>query len=208
MSRTRIKICGITRPDDARSAVAAGADALGVVFYAPSARAVDIAQAREIAQVIPPFVTLVALFVDASQALVEEVCAGLPVNLLQFHGAESDAWCRQFGKSWMKAIRVAPDTDVARTLSRWPGADAILLDTYRKGTPGGTGAVFDWGLVPRQTEKPLVLAGGLDASNVASAIRQCAPYAVDVSGGVEAAPGIKDPGKMEQFIAAVRAVEV
>jgi phosphoribosylanthranilate isomerase len=208
VSRTRIKVCGITQRSDAQAAVAAGVDALGLVFYAGSARAVSIGQAQEVASGVPPLVTLVALFVDAEEALVREVCEQLPIGLLQFHGAETDRWCGQFGKPWMKAIRVAADTDVQGTMRQWPGADAILLDTYRKGSPGGTGERFDWDLVPLNPGAPLVLAGGLNEGNVSAAIRQCKPFAVDVSGGVESAPGIKDHRKIEQFIAAVKAADV
>lgn len=202
--RTRVKICGITRLEDALAAIAAGADALGFVFYAPSPRAVSAQQAAAIVQALPPLVTTVGLFVDASRAEIEQVLAEVPLDLLQFHGEESNADCRQFGRPWIKALRVRPGEDVAQRLRGWPDARGYLLDAWHPSAPGGTGHRFDWSQVPTGVDKPLILAGGLDPDNVVDAIRQTRPYAVDVSGGVESARGIKDAAKINAFMAGVR----
>ncbi|MCX2981674.1 phosphoribosylanthranilate isomerase [Halieaceae bacterium IMCC14734] len=204
MTRTRIKICGITRQVDAHAAVAAGADALGLVFYAPSPRAVDIEGARLAIAQLPPFVTLTALFVDAADAEVERVCNELPVSLLQFHGAESEARCASFGMPYIKAVRVAPDTDLEALMGAYTSAQGLLLDTYRKGVVGGTGESFDWSCIPHGHDRKLIVAGGLDADNVSEAIATSAPFAVDVSGGVEQSPGHKSREKMQAFVAAVQ----
>jgi phosphoribosylanthranilate isomerase len=202
--RPRIKICGITRLDDALDAAYLGADALGLVFYAPSPRAVSVAQARAISAVLPPFITLVGLFVDAPAAEVEAICAQVPLDLLQFHGEESPAYCAAFHRPYIKAVRMKPGLDLAATAARYDSARALLLDTYVAGTPGGTGTVFDWTQVPSALSKPLIVAGGLDAANVGDAIAALQPWAVDVSGGVETAKGIKNHAKMAAFIAAAR----
>ncbi len=207
MPRTRIKICGITRQSDARAAVEAGADALGLVFYPDSPRAVTLAEAEAVVVALPPSVCLVGLFVDAEPELVTEACEALPLSMLQFHGNEKQAYCRDFGLPWMKALRIAPDTDVEAAMEDYSEANAILLDTWRAGMAGGTGASFDWNKVPRQTGRTLVLAGGLRPDNVAEAIAAAHPYAVDVSGGVEVSPGLKDAGKIAEFIAAVAAAD-
>jgi phosphoribosylanthranilate isomerase len=204
LSRTRIKICGIARQADAGAAVAAGADALGLVFYAPSPRAVDVDSARAAIAGLPPFVTLTALFVDATAAAVDQVCSALPVSLLQFHGAESEAWCASFGMPYMKAIRVAPDTDLDALMGSYASAGGLLLDTYRKGVVGGTGESFDWSCIPHDHGRKLIVAGGLHAGNVGEAIATSRPYAVDVSGGVEQSLGEKSPEKMQAFVAAVQ----
>ncbi len=204
MPRTRVKICGLTRPDDALAAAAAGADAIGLVFYAQSPRAVDAAQARSVLALLPPFVTSVGLFVDADPAFVRGVLAEVPLDLLQFHGAEPPDYCAAFGRPWIKALRVRPGLDLARAYLDYDGAAALLLDTYRPGVPGGTGQSFDWGLIPEALAPSIVLAGGLDPDNVAEAIRRVGPWAVDVSGGVEAARGIKDPAKIAAFMNGVR----
>ncbi len=204
MKRTRVKICGITRPDDAQDAVAVGADALGLVFYPSSPRHVEIEQAREIARVVPAFVSLVGLFVDPEPEFVEDVCKAVPLDLLQFHGDETNAFCRGFGRRFMKALRVKPGLDLISAVSAYPDACGILLDTYVAGTPGGTGETFDWRLIPSDFARPLILAGGLTPDNVAQAISQCRPYAVDVSGGVEASKGIKDGSKLQNFLREVR----
>jgi len=196
----RVKICGITSVADAQLAVKAGVDAIGLVFYAPSPRAVSIVQAREIAASVGPFVTIVGLFVDAGEALVREVLATVALHVLQFHGDESREFCEQFQRPYMKAIRMRPELDVAQAIAEYPSAAAILLDAYRPGVPGGTGETFDWQRVPVQAARPIVLAGGLTAENVALAIQSTHVYGVDVSGGVESAPGKKDPHKIEQFI--------
>ena len=203
---TRIKICGITREQDALAAAAAGADAIGLVFYAPSPRAVDPAQAARIVAALPPFVTTVGLFVDAEPAAVRAVLAEVPLDLLQFHGEESDAYCRQFGRPYLKAVRVRSADQLRDVAAQWPGAAGILLDSYKPGVPGGTGEVFDWRLVPRERDWNLVLAGGLAAGNVRQAIDEMQPWAVDVSGGVEAAKGIKDVAKINAFVQEVKRV--
>lgn len=203
---TRIKICGITREQDALAAAAAGADAIGLVFYPPSPRAVDAGQAARIVAALPPFVTTVGLFVDAEPAAVRAVLAEVPLDLLQFHGEESDDYCRQFGRPYLKAVRVRSADQLQDVAAKWPGAAGILLDSYKPGVPGGTGEVFDWRLVPRERDWNLVLAGGLVASNVRQAIDEMQPWAVDVSGGVEAAKGIKDVAKINAFVQEVKRV--
>lgn len=205
--RTRIKICGITRAQDARAAAAAGADAIGLVFWAKSPRAVAPAQAAAICRALPPFVTPVGLFVDADEAWVEQVLAQVPLGLLQFHGSEAPAACERYGRPYAKALRMRDDIDIAAQRQRFASAQALLLDTYRAGVPGGTGEVFDWQRVPPALAGEIILAGGLAPDNVAEAVRRVRPWAVDVSGGVEAAPGIKDAGRMRAFCAAVRAAD-
>jgi phosphoribosylanthranilate isomerase len=200
----RSKICGITRIEDALAAVEVGADAIGLVFYGKSPRAVSIEQAAAILQALPPFVTSVGLFVDMPRDELQQLLQRLPLDLLQFHGDESPADCEGHGRPYIKALRVRPGEDVAAAMAPYAGARGILLDTFVEGVPGGTGASFDWSLVPENAAKPIILAGGLDAGNVATAIRQVRPYAVDVSGGVEASKGIKDAGKIRAFVRAVR----
>ena len=200
----RSKICGITRIEDALAAVEAGADAIGLVFYGKSPRAVSIEQAAAILQALPPFVTSVGLFVDMPRDQLQQLLQRLPLDLLQFHGDESPADCEGHGRPYIKALRIRPGEDVAAAMAPYAGARGILLDTFVEGVPGGTGASFDWSLVPENAAKPIILAGGLDAGNVATAIRQVRPYAVDVSGGVEASKGIKDAGKIRAFVRAVR----
>ena len=200
----RVKICGITRVEDASAAVAAGADALGLVFWEPSPRRVTVAQAQTIAAAAGPFTTLVGLFVDAEATLVEQVLAQVPLHLLQFHGAESSAYCEQFQRPYLKALRMRAELEVEAAMAAYRSAAGILLDAYRPGIPGGTGETFDWERVPREHGARLVLAGGLNAGNVAAAVAATNPYAVDVSGGVELAPGRKDPHKIAAFIAAAK----
>ncbi|MDH0957236.1 phosphoribosylanthranilate isomerase [Pseudomonas chengduensis] len=204
MTVVRSKICGITRIEDALAAVEAGADAIGLVFYGKSPRAVSIEQAAVILQALPPFVTSVGLFVDMPRDELQQLLQRLPLDLLQFHGDESPADCEGHGRPYIKALRVRPGEDVAAAMAPYAGARGILLDTFVEGVPGGTGASFDWSLVPENAAKPIILAGGLDAGNVATAIRQVRPHAVDVSGGVEASKGIKDAGKIRAFVRAVR----
>lgn len=204
MSAVRVKICGITRVEDALAAVAAGADAIGLVFYAGSPRAVDVVQARRILAVLPPFVTSVGLFVDIPRAELEGILDSVPLDLLQFHGSESVEQCEGFNRPYIKALRVKAGDDISAAIDRYPSARGILLDTYVEGVPGGTGAVFDWSLVPQVASKPLILAGGLHPDNVAAAVAQVRPYAVDVSGGVEADKGIKDAARIAAFIRAAR----
>ena len=204
MPVVRSKICGITRVEDALHAAEAGADAIGLVFYAKSPRAVDVRQAREIVAALPPFVTTVGLFVNASRCEVNEILDALPLDLLQFHGDESAAECAGYHRPYVKALRVRPGDDVRARCAEFPQAAGILLDTFVPGVPGGTGETFDWTLVPDDPGCPIILAGGLTAENVATAIRQVRPWAVDVSGGVEARKGIKDAAKVRAFLAAVR----
>lgn len=204
MTRPRIKICGLTRVEDVRAAVAAGADAIGLVFYPPSPRHVDLQKAAELARAVPPFVTLVGLFVNADPAVVKETLASVSIHLLQFHGDEDEAYCRQFDRPYMKAARVKPGMDLVQYAAGFPSAQAILLDTFVDGYGGG-GKVFDWTLVPSVLGKPIVLSGGLDAGNVGEAITRVRPAAVDVSSGVEAARGIKDAEKIRAFVNAVNA---
>lgn len=200
MNSSRVKICGITRVGDALQAVSSGADAIGLVFYEPSSRAVDIACARDIAYAAGPLVTVTGLFVNASAARVCEVLREVPLQLLQFHGDESADFCEQFERPYLKAIRMRPDLDLKAAMQPFVGAAGFLLDAYQAGVPGGTGATFDWQRVPASAPRPVVLAGGLTPDNVARAIATTGCYGVDVSGGVEASPGIKDAAKMAQFI--------
>lgn len=202
--RTRIKICGITRVEDALAAANLGADAIGLVFYAPSPRCVSIDNAREIVAALPPFVTTVGLFVNATQAIINQVLSTVKLDCLQFHGDETEADCMRYNLPYLKAIRVRPETNLIQYALSYKTAKALLLDTYSATAVGGTGQVFDWRMVPEHMPKPIVLAGGLNADNVAQAIAQVKPFAVDVSGGVESAKGIKDNYKMAAFIAAVQ----
>ena len=204
MTAVRVKICGITRVEDALAAAAAGADAIGLVFYAKSPRAVDIEQAREILAALPPFVTSVGLFVDAERSELERILASVPLDLLQFHGDESVQQCEAFGRPYIKALRVKAGDDIAAQVARYPSAQGILLDAYVEGVPGGTGEAFDWSLIPQTLSKLLILAGGLRPDNVAEAVSRVRPYAVDVSGGVEASKGVKDVEKVGAFIRAAR----
>jgi len=206
VSKVRIKICGLTRNQDVQVAVAEGADALGFVLYAPSPRAVTAEQAALLIKDSPAFVTTVALFVNES---AEEIVRALTVcsfDLLQFHGDETPQFCRQFNRPYMKAIRVRSAEDIHRAVQQYPDAKALLLDAYVENLPGGTGQAFDWRLIP-ELSIPWVLAGGLNANNVADAVNQVQPFAVDVSGGVEASKGIKDRQKIKDFISEVRNVE-
>ncbi len=198
--RVRVKICGITSVQDALTAVKHGADAIGLVFYAPSSRNVSIAQAQEIARQIPAFVSVVGLFVNAEASFVNKVISQVKINLLQFHGDETPEACSQFSLPFIKAIRVKPDTNLIQCAIDFSAAKALLLDTYTEGLMGGTGHVFDWDLIPKQMAKPVILAGGLTADNVAQAIQKVQPYAVDVSGGVEMSKGIKDTDKIAAFM--------
>lgn len=201
--RTRVKICGITRVQDALDAVKHGADAIGLVFYANSPRNVSAQQAAEIVASIPAFVTVVGLFVDAEPAFVQEVLSLVRLDLLQFHGDETPSTCRQYARPYMKAIRVKSSTNLVQYARDYADAKALLLDAFAEGVPGGTGLVFDWSLIPHQLSLPVILAGGLNAENVGLAIEQVKPYAVDVSGGVEASKGIKDVAKIAAFMRGV-----
>jgi len=208
--RTRVKICGITRVEDALAAVAAGADAIGLVFYEHSARNVSVAQAAAISRVLPAFVNVVGLFVDAAPDFIRSVLKTVHLDTLQFHGDETAEECAGYGLPFIKAIRVKPQTNLLQCANEFSAAKALLLDTYTEGLAGGTGHAFDWNLIPtsmttdRSHEMPvLILAGGLNETNVALAIEQVKPYAVDVSGGVESAKGIKDQAKIARFMQAV-----
>jgi phosphoribosylanthranilate isomerase len=199
----RTKICGITRVEDALAAVALGADAIGLVFYPKSPRAVSIQQAVAIMSSVPPFVNVVGLFVDAAPDEVRSVLSGVRLSLLQFHGNETAAYCEQFDMPYIKAVAVKPGLDLLQYAAQFGSAKGLLLDAYQEGLAGGTGHVFDWKLIPEKMSKPVILAGGLNAGNVAQAIAQVHPYAVDVSGGVEREKGIKDAAKIAAFIKAV-----
>ncbi len=205
---TRIKICGITRLQDVQAVAASGADALGLVFYAKSPRHVTLQQARQVTHAIPPFVTRVGLFVNPHEEEVREALHDVALDVLQFHGEEPPEFCAQFGRPFLKAIRVKAGVDLVQCAARYAGAQGLLLDAFVEGTHGGTGQSFDWGLIPHSLPLPVILSGGLDAGNVAEAIRQARPYAVDVSSGVEAAKGIKDAAKIVAFISEVRRIDV
>jgi len=205
---TRIKICGITRVQDALSAAHSGADALGLVFYAGSPRHVSLPQAAQLAVNIPPFVTRVGLFVNASADEVFRVMQAVPLDVLQFHGEEEPDYCAQFGRPYLKAIRVKAGVDLVQYAARFSAAQGLLLDAFVEGTHGGTGASFDWKLIPQELPLPIILSGGLHPGNVAEAIRQVRPYAVDVSSGVEIGKGIKDAAKVAAFINEVNKIDV
>jgi len=205
---TAVKICGVARIEDALAAARYGAHAIGLVFYRPSPRYVAPSIAREIIRALPPFVTAVGLFVDATAQEVREAVAVAPVGLLQFHGTESPAFCRQFGLPYMKAVRVRGGVDLLQYAHDYHDAKALLLDAFVEGTHGGTGQSFDWSLIPRTLSLPIVLSGGLDAGNVTGAIQQVRPWGVDVSSSVEATPGIKDAAKIAAFMSGVRDADV
>lgn len=203
MSGTRVKICGITREQDLDAAVAAGADALGFVFYPPSPRFLAKQRAAELVRRLPPFVTSVGLFVDPEPEFVRATLATVALDLLQFQGDESPDFCEQFGRPYLKVARMRPGLDLVEFARAFASARGLLLDAYVEGY-GGCGQVFDWSLVSGQLPLPVLLAGGLTAENVGGAIRQLRPWAVDVSSGVESAKGIKDAAKIAAFIAAVK----
>ncbi|QUE77692.1 phosphoribosylanthranilate isomerase [Stutzerimonas stutzeri] len=205
MPIVRSKICGVTRVEDALVAAEAGADAIGLVFYGKSPRAVSVQQARAIVAALPPFVTTVGLFVNASRCELNEILDAVPLDALQFHGDEQPADCEGFHRRWYKALRVKAGDDIRAQAARYVGASAILLDTFVAGVPGGTGEIFDWSLIPADLPKPLILAGGLTPGNVRQAIAEVRPFAVDVSGGVELSKGIKDAASVHEFVRQVRA---
>ncbi len=213
MNIPRVKICGITRPDDGRHAARAGADAIGLVFYPPSPRYVSPRRAADIVAALPPFVTTVGLFVDAPPEQIAALLEQVPLDMLQFHGDESPEYCAAFQRPWIKALRMRDGVDPRAEAERYgaAGARGLLVDSYVPGVPGGTGERFDWDRLPADPSLPLVLAGGLDPANVAEAVRRVRPWAVDVSGGVEVLGvdgrrqgGIKDPGAVSAFIRAAR----
>ncbi len=201
--KTRIKICGLTREEDVDAAVAAGADAIGFVFHPQSPRFVTPQRAAELARRIPPFVAVVGLFVNATPETVLAACDGLPISILQFHGDEDVAFCRQFARPYLRAARVRPGLDLLEFARAFPDARGLLLDAFVEGYGGG-GQVFDWALIPPKLPGFLVLSGGLTAANVGAAIERVRPVAVDVSSGVESGKGIKDHQKIAAFVAAVR----
>ena len=205
---TRIKICGITRVDDALAAALSGADAIGLVFYDKSSRHVTVQQAEQLAAAITPFVTSVGLFVNPSADEVRNVLCHVPLDVLQFHGEETPEFCAQFGRPYLKAVRVRQGVDLIQCAARYSGAQGLLLDAFIEGTHGGTGESFDWALIPHDLSLPVILSGGLHAGNVAEAIRQVRPYAVDVSSGVEASKGIKDAAKVAAFINEVKNIDL
>lgn len=205
---TAVKICGITRSEDAQAAARLGAHALGFVFYADSPRNVEIVRAAELVTSLPPFVTAVGLFVNPAVRDVERVLQQVPLNLLQFHGEETPAFCAQFSAPYVKAVRVRAGLDLLQYAHLYGAARGLLLDAYVAGTHGGTGTAFDWSLIPHDLPLPVILSGGLNPDNVAAAVRSVAPWAVDVSSGVEASPGIKDARKMASFIREVRSADV
>jgi phosphoribosylanthranilate isomerase len=201
----RVKICGITRFQDLHAACEAGADALGFVFYEKSPRHVTIATAAALVRELPPFVQSVGLFVNAEPAFIEQALNEVPLDLLQFHGDETPAECVRFGRPYIKAVRVNPDTDLLKCAADFGTARGLLLDAYVPGVPGGTGERFDWSLIPSNLSRPVILSGGLTPLNVGEAVQRVRPWAVDVSSGVEAAKGIKDAHKIAQFIAKAKA---
>jgi len=201
---TRVKICGITRVEDGLAAARLGAHAIGLVFYAGSPRAVTIERAREIIDALPPFVTPVGLFVNAEAVAVSSTLKKVPLQLLQFHGDDTPEFCSSFCMPYLRAVRVRPGTDLLQYARDFHAAKALLLDAFVEGVQGGTGAVFDWSLIPGELPLPVVLSGGLNDGNVTEAVRRVRPWAVDVSSGVESAKGIKDVQKMEAFMNGVR----
>lgn len=204
--KTQFKICGLTREEDVDAAVAAGADAIGLVFYAKSPRHVTAARAAALAARLPPFVTVTALFVNADQDAIAAVLDQVPVNLLQFHGDESEAECRHWARPYIRAARVRPGLDLVQYAAEFPSARGILLDAYVEGYGGG-GETFDWSVIPAALPLPVILSGGLTPENVGEAIRRVRPAAVDVSSGVESGKGIKDAARIAAFAAAVRAAD-
>ena len=205
--RTRVKICGITRPDDAVEAARLGVDAIGLVFYENSPRHLSIEQAQRLCQAVPGFVTVVALFLNPERRLVQDVLASVAVDLLQFHGNETGDFCRSFKRPYIKALGMADDHDLEQRIKHYSDARAVLLDSHQTGAAGGTGESFDWASIPQSFAQSMILAGGLNPQNVAEAITRVRPYAVDLSSGVETAPGIKDADLMAQLMNEVKRVD-
>lgn len=203
----RVKVCGITRSEDAEAAIQSGADAIGFVFWPKSSRNLAPDLAGQISAILPPFVCTVGVYVDPDIAWVKETARVAKINLLQFHGDESPEFCNQFSQPYIKAIRVKSDTDLLQYAERYRSAKGLLLDTFTEGMPGGTGHVFDWQLIPKNLPVPFILSGGLNPENVELAIRQTNPWAVDVSSGVEATKGIKDKKKIIAFMQGVKNCE-
>lgn len=205
---TAVKICGITRVEDALAAASAGAHAVGLIFYGASPRNILLQAARQVVDALPPFVTPVALFVNPTTELVRDVVAQVRPQLLQFHGEEAPEFCTQFGLPYIKSVRVGPGVDLLQYARRYAGSKGVLLDALVDGSHGGTGTVFDWNLIPAAFPLPLILAGGLNPDNVGDAVRRVRPWAVDVSSGVEFAKGIKDAARIVAFIRGVRNADV
>ena len=200
---TRVKFCGLTHEEDIAQAVKLGVDALGFVFYAPSSRSVVPDHAAMLTSSVPAFVTRVGLFVNEQPAVIQNIFERTRLNLIQYHGDETPEFCDAVGLPFIKAFRVRPGIDIQTEMERYPNASGFLLDAYVKGQPGGTGERFDWGMIP-QSNAPIILAGGLSPDNAKDAIEQVAPWALDVSGGIETKPGRKDPDKMARFMNACR----
>lgn len=206
-SRTRVKICGITQPEDAVSAAQLGADAIGLVFYAKSPRSVSIDQARSICDALPGFVTTVALFLNPDDEWVRQVVANVKIDLLQFHGTETVNFCESFAKPYIKALGVSGEDNVVERVESYASARSVLLDSHVHGAAGGTGETFAWLSIPEELRRNIILAGGLNPDNVAQAIQQVRPYAVDLSSGVESAPGIKDINLMTRLMQEIKRVD-
>lgn len=202
--RTRIKFCGMTRVEDVRLAAALGVDAIGLIFASRSPRRLELAQARTLRVELPPFVASVALVMDTEPARIQEIVQSVRPALLQFHGAESPEECGRYGLAYLKAVPMATPEDAAAYVARYPAATGFVFDSHAAGEAGGSGRRFDWSRMPRGIERPVLLAGGLDPENVCEAVRAVRPYAVDVSSGIESAPGIKDAEKMRRFVAEVK----
>lgn len=202
----RIKICGITLIEDALMVSELGVDAVGLVFYSNSPRSVTINTAKNIVEKLPPFVSTVGLFVDADEKYISKVLEKVPLDILQFHGNETKESCALYGKPYIKAIRMQDDVDIRFESEKYDSAKALLLDTYIKGIKGGTGISFNWGKIPisRENLKPIILAGGLNETNILDAIKIVEPYAIDVSGGVESEKGIKDKIKVFNLIEKIK----
>lgn len=203
ISRVRIKICGITRPEDAIYAAELGTDAIGLIFYPGSPRCMDIARATIIIAALPPLVSKVGLFVNQDEDEIRSVLENLPLDYLQFHGNESPAECSKYNKPYIKSVAMQAGVDLAAEVGKYQSASCLLLDTHVAGMSGGTGQPFDWSRIPSALDKPIILAGGLTANNVKTAITTVRPYGVDVSSGVERLPGVKDPEKLTAFMRAV-----
>lgn len=199
-ARTRVKVCGLTRPEDALAAARLGADAVGLIFYPASPRGVDIDTARNVRRALPPYVTVVGVFVDPQADFLERAIREVSLDLIQFHGNESPEFCQACGRPYIKAVRVREGVDLHQLARRYSSARALMLDSFEPGKHGGTGRTFDWSLIPADLELPFILAGGLTPENVADAVAAASPFAVDANGGVEASPGIKDHSKIEAFI--------
>lgn len=201
--RVRIKFCGMTNHEDAQYAAQLGVDAIGLIFYKQSPRAVTITEAKSVVENLPPYISRVAIFVDPDESLVNEILQQISPHYLQFHGHESPDFCRSFGLPYIKAIHIK-DEDISSSYEKnYPDACGFLFDAYQEGIPGGTGKVFDWNKLPKNLEKPMILSGGLDPLNVIQAIEQLHPYAVDVTSGIESRPRMKDKTKMKAFVDSV-----